>query len=112
MAIRIVATPTFERNAKKIAKKDRLLHVDLQTLFELLSDNPKAGVYLGNNCYKLRLKNSSSRSGKSGGYRVISYYYDQQEIVGLLTVYSKSVRDNIFENEIDELIVELANTIH
>jgi len=109
--LKIITIATFDKNAKKIAKRDKLLYKDLQKLFEILTDNPKEGIFLGNNCYKIRLQNSSSNRGKSGGYRVISYYYDE-ETLGLLTIYSKSNRENIFENEIDELIVELAKKIN
>lgn len=105
--VNIVTIPTFEKNAKKIAKKDKLLHKDLQKLFEMLTNNPREGTFLGHNCYKIRIQNSSANKGKSGGYRVISYYYDM-ETLGLLTIYSKSDRENIFQNEIDELIRELA----
>jgi len=105
--IDIITIPTFDKNAKKIAKRDKLLYQDLQKLFKTLINNPKSGTFLGNNCYKIRLQNSSANRGKSGGYRIISYYYNQ-ETLGLLTIYSKSNRENIFENEIDELIVELA----
>ncbi len=109
--LKIITIATFDKNAKKIAKRDKLLYKDLQKLFEILTDNPKEGIFLGNNCYKIRLQDSSSNRGKSGGYRVISYYYDE-ETLGLLTIYTKSNRENIFENEIDELIVELAKKIN
>jgi len=109
--VNIITITTFEKNAKKIAKKDKLLYKDLQKLFEILTHNPKEGTSLGNNCYKIRIQNSSANRGKSGGYRVVSYYYNE-ETLGLLTIYSKSDRENIFENEIDELIVELAEKMN
>ncbi len=103
----IVTTDTFDKNVKKISKKDKLLYKDLQTLLEILSKNPKEGKALGNNAYKIRLQNSSSGKGKSGGYRVISYFWNEKTL-GLLTIYSKSERENIFEKEIEALISELA----
>ncbi len=109
--VNIIAVPTFEKNAKKIAKRDKLLHKDLQKLFEILNNNPKEGTFLGNGCYKIRIQNSSANRGKSGGYRVISYYYDEGTL-GLLTIYSKSDKGNIFENEIDALIIELAEKLN
>ncbi|MDQ7084271.1 MAG: type II toxin-antitoxin system RelE/ParE family toxin [Sulfurovum sp.] len=90
--------------------KDKLLYKDLQRLLEVLSKNPKEGKSLGNNAYKIRLQNSSSNRGKSGGYRVISYFWNEKTL-GLLTIYSKSERENIFENEIELLIKELANKV-
>jgi mRNA-degrading endonuclease RelE of RelBE toxin-antitoxin system len=108
--VNIVTIPTFEKNAKKIAKRDKLLFKDLQKLFEILTNNPREGTSLGNNCYKIRIQNSSAKRGKSGGYRVVSYYCDK-EVLGLLTIYSKSDRENIFQNEIDELIRELSEKL-
>jgi len=105
--IKVITTDTFNKNVKNLSKKDRLLYKDLEYLFELLQENPKAGIHLGNNAYKIRIKNSSNNKGKRGGYRVISYLYTN-EIIGLLTMYSKSKQENIFEDEINDLIVELA----
>ena len=42
----IITTPTFEKNVKKIAKKDTLLYKDLENLLELLTQNPKSGIPL------------------------------------------------------------------
>ncbi|MDQ7047941.1 MAG: type II toxin-antitoxin system RelE/ParE family toxin [Sulfurovum sp.] len=103
----IITTDTFDKNVKKIYKKDKLLYKDLQRLLEALSTNPKEGISLGNNAYKIRLQNSSSNRGKSGGYRVVSYFWNEKTL-GLLTIYSKSERENIFEHEIELLIKELA----
>ena len=107
----IVSTGTFEKNVKKIAKKDKLLYKDLQDLLDLLTLKPNSGTYLGSNAYKIRIKNSSSNKGKSGGYRIISYFWNEHTL-GLLTIYSKSDRENIFENEIENLIKELAQSIN
>ena len=93
----IITIPTFDKNVKKIAKKDKLFYLDLQELLSILQKNPKEGIYIGNDCYKIRLKNSSANKGKSGGYRVISYYFNDNKLA-LLTIYSKSDRENIFES--------------
>jgi len=106
--IEIITTNTFNKNVKSLSKKDKLLYKDLQYLYNLLQENPNSGTSLGNNAYKIRIKNSSSKKGKSSGYRVISYIY-KNDIIGLLTIYSKSNKENIFESEIDNLIVELAS---
>ena len=106
----IITSGTFDRNVKKIAKKDKLLYKDLQQLLETLTAKPDSGTHLGNKTYKIRIKNSSSNKGKSGGYRIISYYWNKHTL-GLLTIYSKSDRENIFENEIEELIKELAQNL-
>jgi len=44
-----------------------------------LEENPKSGIELSSDLYKIRLENSSSKVGKSGGFRVIYYYIDKNE---------------------------------
>lgn len=44
--------------------------------------------------YKVRLKNSDSQRGKSGGYRVI-YYLETEDQTVLLTIYSKSDQSDL-----------------
>ena len=70
--VNIITIPTFEKNAKKIAKRDKLLHKDLQKLCEILNNNPKEGTFLGNDCYKIRIQNSSANRGKS--VDIVSYH--------------------------------------
>ncbi|MCV6608476.1 MAG: type II toxin-antitoxin system RelE/ParE family toxin [Campylobacterales bacterium] len=109
--LRIVTTETFDKNVLKIFKKDKFLYKDLQELSAILKENPKSGTPLGNNTYKVRLKNSSSKKGKSGGYRVITYVLTENNLLGLLTIYSKTNQENIFQKEIDDLIKELERSI-
>ena len=45
----------------------------------------------------MRLENSSSNVGKSGGFRVIYYYLDEEENLYLLKIYSKTEIENIKE---------------
>jgi hypothetical protein len=49
---------------------------------------------LGSNLYKIRVKNSDIGS-KSGGYRVIYYTRLANERIYLLTIFSKTQKENI-----------------
>jgi hypothetical protein len=49
---------------------------------------------LGSNLYKIRVKNSDI-GGKSGGYRVIYYTRLLNDRVYLLTIFSKTQKENI-----------------
>jgi mRNA-degrading endonuclease RelE of RelBE toxin-antitoxin system len=69
-----------------------------------LEENPKLGTSLWHNVYKVRLKNSDINRGKSNGYRVITYLIDEDNEVRLITIYSKSERENILDFEIKEII--------
>ena len=54
-----------------------------------LIKNPLMGTELGNNTYKIRIKNSDNNRGKSGGYRIITYIVDENCKIYLVTIYSK-----------------------
>ena len=104
MILKIVPTPEFIKSVKKLAKSYKKIHLDLETLNITLLDNPTSGTDLGNSCYKIRLKNSSIPTGKSGGFRVITYYIDTSKVIRLLSMYSKKDQSSISDEEIAEII--------
>jgi mRNA-degrading endonuclease RelE of RelBE toxin-antitoxin system len=101
-------TPRFEKDVKKLCKRFPKLKEDLTQLIVELKNNPTIGTHLGNNVYKIRLQNSSISSGKSGGFRVISYYFVEDTLY-LVTMYSKSDRENILDNELKKIIQQEIN---
>ncbi len=50
------------------------------------------------------MANSSTSTGKSGGFRVIYYFIDEQNNLYLMTIYSKTKKANISDNELLELL--------
>lgn len=54
---------------------------------------------------KVRVKNSNIQKGKSAGYRLI-YQVESANSVLLLTIYSKSDREDISPNEIRSILAE------
>ena len=68
-----------------------------------LSKNAKLGVELGGGIYKVRVPNSSIPTGKSGGFRVITYYKSSNTIY-LITIYSKTQKDTILTDTLKEII--------
>jgi mRNA-degrading endonuclease RelE of RelBE toxin-antitoxin system len=99
MIYKIIPTPQFSKSVKSLFKKYKLIANDLKNLEKELTANPKAGIELGNNCYKLRVQNSSVPTGKSGGFRVI-YYLKVEDRIFLLEIYSKSDLENISDDKI------------
>jgi hypothetical protein len=65
------------------------------------------GTPLGHSCYKIRLAIKSKGKGKSGGARVITYYYIQGRTVYLLSIYDKAEQENISEEKIAELVLAI-----
>ena len=104
MSYNIVALPTFSIKLKKLAKKYKKIKYDLQELNRELSHNPRVGIALQHNCYKIRVANSSTPTGKSGGFRVVYYFVDNNNKVFLMTIYSKTQKENLSENELLELL--------
>jgi len=100
MSYSIIPTDNFNREVKQLAKKHRSLKDDLTQLRVDLLENPTLGKSLGNNVYKIRMAITSKGKGKSGGARVISYVYVQEEQIFLLSIYDKSEKENVTDNEI------------
>lgn len=97
MNLKIISLDSFKKDVKKLFKKNKKLPLDLKTLNTSLLNNPNLGIELSSNLYKIRLENSSSNSGKSGGFRVIYYYIDENSNLYLLKMYSKKDIENIKE---------------
>lgn len=55
--------------------------------------------------FKLRVRNSDTQKGKSGGYRLI-YYVKTATAIILLTVYAKSEQVDIAADDIRSIITE------
>ena len=107
MSYSIIPTDNFNREVKQLAKKHRSLKDDLTQLRSDLLENPTIGKFLGNNVYKIRMAITSKGKGKSGGARVISYVYVQEELLFLLSIYDKSKKENITDNEIKTFLNSL-----
>ena len=104
MNLKIVSLESFSKDVKKLYKKYRKVTEDLKILEEQLDKDPKSGMELGNNCYKIRLRNTSVPTGKSGGFRVIYYYIDDENNLYLMAMYSKSELENISDDRLMEIL--------
>jgi len=107
MNYNIIATPNFKKEFKHLAKKYSSLKGDLEELISDLEINPKEGISLGNNCYKIRLKITSKGKGKSGGARVITFVKVVDESVFLISIFDKSEKENITEMELAEMLRDI-----
>ncbi len=104
----IIATKTFIRSAKAIAKKYHSFNADYQTLIKELNDNPALGVDLGGGYRKVRMAISSKGKGKSGGCRVITFdMLEKNDCLYLIYAYDKSEYDNVEMAVIKELVAEM-----
>ena len=109
MNLKIISLESFKKDVKKLYKKNKKLPQDLKTLNDTLLENPKIGIELSAKLFKIRLENSSSNIGKSGGFRVIYYYLDEEENIYLLKIYSKTEIENIKEEVLIKILKSQLN---
>ena len=105
MNYKIETIPRFEKDVKKLKKKFPKIKSDLVNFVNQLLLNPKMGIDLGENIFKVRIPNSSIPTGKSGGFRIITYY-KKDSILYLVTIYSKTEQDNILTDKLKRIIKE------
>ncbi len=104
MSYKVKTIPYFDRQAKRLTRKFASFKKELAELFGSLETDPTQGTALGNDCYKIRIAIKSKGKGKSGGARFITHVFAVREHVYLLTVFDKSEKDNISDNELQELL--------
>ena len=107
MKYKVIPTPEFIKNLKTLNKKYKSIKKDILELANKLENNPTLGTSLGNNTFKIRLKNTDLNKGKSAGYRVVTYCINELKEISLVTIYSKSDKENILDLEIIELIKQI-----
>ena len=122
MNYRIIVIDNFKREAKPLIKKYPSLKNELAALQEQLLENPRSGVMITENLYKIRLAVKSKGRGKSGGMRVITYIWEvaveivedkdkSETTIFLSSIYDKSEEENISDKDIERLIKEIREMI-
>ena len=107
MKFNVLSISPFDRQLKRLTKKFPSLKAEYAALIEELEENPEKGTPMGNNCFKIRLAVASKGRGKSGGARVITHIYIENETVFLLAIYDKSEQTDISDRELRELLAEI-----
>ena len=102
--IKIKFLQNFLKQAKEINKKNKKIIFDLQKLEKELKENPKKWVSLWDNMFKIRMQNSSKNIWKRWGFRIITYFLDENNIVYLVSIYEKSNISNILTKKLSEII--------
>ncbi|MBD1850804.1 type II toxin-antitoxin system RelE/ParE family toxin [Leptolyngbya sp. FACHB-711] len=106
--IQVEASLTFNRNLRALSKKYRNIKNDIQPVIEQLQRGELLGDQIPGiryTVFKLRVRNSDTQKGKSGGYRLIYYVKTVTGII-LLTIYAKSEQADIETEEIRSAISE------
>ncbi|MGQ0593839.1 MAG: type II toxin-antitoxin system RelE/ParE family toxin [Gammaproteobacteria bacterium] len=106
MAVRY--SDAFKRQLKRLRRRYPHIRQDLQPILEHLAAGETPGNRipgLGHTVYKLRLRNTDAKRGKSGGYRIIYYLKSDTEVL-LVTIYSKAEQSDIAVEDVVRLIRE------
>ena len=111
MKYNVLSISPFDRQLKRLSRKFPSLKAEYAALIEELEDNPQKGMPLGNNCFKIRIAIASKGRGKSGGARVITHIYIENETIFLLAIYDKSEQADISDKELRELLLEIENNL-
>lgn len=93
MKVKVNVSKSFKKQAKPLLKKFHSLKKELLQLENDLIENPKFGIQIGQDSYKIRLLVKSKGKGKSGGLRVISHL--ETEIIGLLEIEEENITVNL-----------------
>lgn len=108
-SVEIQFTLEFRKLLKRLSKRYRNIKSDLKPVLQQIS----LGELIGDRIpgvesvvMKVRVKNSDVQKGKRGGYRLV-YWKASDELVVLLSIYSKSDRANIDATEIYRIISQL-----
>lgn len=103
MSFKVLITSEFRKDSKRLTKKYKSLKAEIVNLISSLEENPTQGTAIGSACYKIRIAIKSKGKGKSGGGRVITYVKILGKTVYLLSIYSKSEKENITDRELTDL---------
>lgn len=107
--VQVFFTPEFKRNVRALAKKYHHIQSDVQPFIEKIQRGELIGDKVqgtGYTIFKVRIRNSDVKRGKSGGYRVI-YYLKTATAVVLVTIYSKTEQSDISSAKIKKILAEL-----
>ncbi|MDZ8028179.1 MAG: type II toxin-antitoxin system RelE/ParE family toxin [Nostoc sp. SerVER01] len=103
----------FEEQLYRLSKRFRNIRSDVQPIIEQLQQgnivgDRIAGIGEEYIVYKVRVRNSNIQKGKSAGYRLI-YQLESATSILLLTIYSKSDREDIDANEIRNVLADFSS---
>jgi hypothetical protein len=104
----VVETPDYLRDAKAAG----LRNDEKQTIVDYIAANPKAGDLIVGSGGARKIRFAAPGRGKSGGYRVVTYFGGHDLPVFLLNVFKKGDRVNLSKAEINELREELSHLAH
>lgn len=104
----VIETPDFIRDAKRAG----LTEDEREAVVEFLARHPSAGAEIPGTGGARKIRFAGRGKGKSGGYRVITFYSGRDIPVFLLNVFAKGDKVNLTpaeRNELKDILASLAD---
>jgi hypothetical protein len=95
----VIETPAFLTSAAD----ERISDDEREAIVSFMATNPEAGNIMPGTGGARKVRFAGRGKGKSGGYRVITFYAAEDIPVFLLDVYSKDTQANLSQVERNEL---------
>ena len=103
----VVETPSYLADAKAAG----LSESERDTVVEMIANHPEAGDEISGTGGARKLRVAGRGKGKSGGYRVITFYSGKDLPAFLLAIYSKGEKADLSRAERNELKDILADIV-
>ena len=103
----VVETPSYLADVKAA----RLTEAERAAVVDTVAKNPLAGDEIAGTGGARKLRIAGRGKGKSGGFRVITFYSGEEVPVFLLALYSKGEKANLSmaeRNELKGILAEIA----
>ncbi len=95
----VIETPAFLASAKD----EGITDAEREAIVAVFAENPAAGTVMVGTGGARKVRIAGRGHGKSGGYRVVSFYADVDMPVFLLDVFGKDSKANLSDAERNEL---------
>lgn len=98
----VIETPTFQKQADKIWCED-----DRLTFISFISENSEQGDVISGTQGLRKIRWHTGQSGKRSGVRIIYFNQNEQDVIYLLAIYSKSKKENTTHKELKQVKKEI-----
>lgn len=102
MKIRI--SDEFKTAYKRLKKKHKSLEADFESLLLSLQKNPRQGVEILEDIWKIRMNITSKGRGKSGGARIIVRVRIVMDELQLIYIYDKADFENVSDAYLRDIL--------
>ena len=94
--------PAYSKRVDEILDPDAQIALGIELLHQ-----PAAGDLIPGSKGLRKIRVSASGRGKSGGARVIYYWFVSPEVITLCRIYRKNEKENLSQGEIQQIVKEL-----